>query len=495
MRRRTFLKGSMAACATAASGAWGISAPAQAGERPLLPIPTLMDVGRSGRLKLAAQQGETAFLGGRKSPSRGYGQAYLGPVVRARQGQEVAVDLQNRLDEKLATHWHGLLVPGEMDGGPHQAIAPGESWQPVLPITQPACTAWFHAHTHPRTAPQVYSGLAGVFQVSDGRDEERGLPTDFGVDDLTLVIQDRQFDDAGRMRYEPGMFGRMHGFQGDRILVNGAPEPRAPVPRSVVRLRLLNGSNARIYHLRFEDGRPMHLVASDSGYLPGVADTETLRLAPGERAEVLVDFRDGRPVSLITGPDRNQGGPGMMGMMSMLRGEASALIEGDSLVLSFHPDERKPARIDSIPDAVADPMPPLPDRVDGTRRFRLDMMLGGMPMMSRGGPTMGINGRPFDMAYLNERVRLGAVERWIVESDMLMHPFHVHGVRFRVLSDEKGSAVRMENRGYKDTVLVDGRAEILVEFTQPAAAETPFMYHCHILEHEDAGMMGHLAVG
>ncbi|RRQ23829.1 biphenyl 2,3-dioxygenase [Guyparkeria sp. SCN-R1] len=499
MDRRRFLKHSVAVAATASLGS--ITAhPVQAANRnrPVLPMPELLDVTESGRLTLNAQTGKTAFAGGSPSPTLGYNQGYLGPFVRARQGQEVAVRLQNDLDEPLATHWHGLLIPGDVDGGPHQAIDPGELWEPVLPIDQPASTAWFHAHTFPHTARQVYAGLAGVFQVDDGRDADRGVPHEHGVDDLTLVIQDRRLDDAGRLDYRLSMFDRMHGFQGDRLFVNGAEQPRSPVPKSIVRLRLLNGSNARIFHLRFEDGRPMHVIAGDAGFWPKPVATDELRLSPGERFEVLVDFRDGREVALITGPDQNRGGPGMMGMMSNIRSFASGLVEGDQRVLSFHPDGRK-GRVDRVPDATGDSAPSRPATFDRRRHFRLDMMLGGMPMM-RGmmgdgsGPSMGINGRPFDPHRINEDIALDTIEHWTIESDMLMHPFHIHGVHFQVLADETGQSPRLENRGAKDTLLVDGRAEIAVRFTQPASQDTPFMYHCHILEHEDAGMMGHFTV-
>lgn len=329
MDRRRFLKHSVAAAATASLGTLAAH-PIQAANRnrPSLPMPELLDITESGRLALNAQHGRTAFAGGAPSATLGYNQGYLGPFVRTRQGQEIAVRLHNDLDEPLATHWHGLLVPGEVDGGPHQAIDSGEVWEPILPIDQPASTAWFHAHTFPHTARQVYAGLTGVFQIDDGRDADRGVPHQHGIDDLTLVIQDRRLDDAGQLDYRLSMFDRMHGFQGDRLFVNGAEQPRSPVPRSIVRLRLLNGSNARVYHLRFEDGRPMHVIAGDAGFWPEPVATEELRLSPGERFEVLVDFSDGRDVALITGPDQNQGGPGMMGMMSNLRSFASGLIEG-----------------------------------------------------------------------------------------------------------------------------------------------------------------------
>jgi len=137
-------------------------------------------------------------------------------------------------------------------------------------------------------------------------------------------------------------------------------------------------------------------------------------------------------------------------------------------------------------------------RVSKLRNFSLDMgMRGGM--MGSGGMGRGmmggmaINGQPFDMSIINDRVRLGDTEKWVISTSMLAHPFHVHGVSFQVIS-ENGREPRPESLGWKDTVVVDSETELLVQFTQPAAEETPFMYHCHILEHEDAGMMGQFTV-
>lgn len=189
----------------------------------------------------------------------------------------------------------------------------------------------------------------------------------------------------------------------------------------------------------------------------------------------------------------------MMGAVSNMRSFATGLLDEDLSIVSFHPDSRK-GRIDQIPETIDDDLGQLPTNFARKRHFSLNMMLGGMPMMrgmmggNNAGTTMGINGQPFDMRRINERVSLDTTEHWVIESDMLMHPFHIHGVRFRVLADETGQSPRLENRGYKDTVLVDGRAELAVEFTQPAPSQAPFMYHCHILEHEDAGMMGHFSV-
>jgi len=430
-----------------------------------LSMPPLLDTRATGRLALTTKAGSTSFLGGPATPTAGFNQEYLGPTIVVQNG-DLAAEVNNTLDEPVSAHWHGLLVPGQHDGGPHLAIAPGTTWRPEMSIAQDPATIWYHSHIHERTAEQVYFGLAGVIHVTDGQDDARGLPSDYGIDDLTMVLQDRRFDASGRMDYDPSMMDVMHGFSGNRMLVNGQARATAVVPQGVVRLRLLNGSNARIYTLFLDDTRPMHLVATDGGFLPAPIALDTLRLAPGERAEILVDFSGGGAPVLMSDPGQSFG------------------------VLQFATDASLPARITRLPEELDGAPEDLSGAEVKTRQVSLDMGMGGM-MMGRGG--FAINGRPYDMGRIDFEVALGTVERWQIRSTMVAHPFHVHGVRFRVVT-ENGGPPRPENTGWKDTVLVPEEAEILARFDQPASRETPFMFHCHILEHEDAGMMGQFTV-
>ncbi len=468
MKRRQFLTSSSAALVAAGVFAQlpARRAFAQA-ETPLtrLLMPPLLDTRATGRLALTTMADRTSFLGGPATPTAGFNQGYLGPTIVLQNG-DLAAEVKNTLNEPVSAHWHGLLVPGEHDGGPHLPIAPGETWRPEMSIAQDPATIWYHSHIHERTAEQVYFGLAGVIHVTDGQDDARGLPSDYGVDDLTLVLQDRRFDTSGRMVYTPSMMDVMHGFAGNRMLVNGQAGATAVVPQGIVRLRLLNGSNARIYTLFFDGTRPMHLVATDGGFLPAPIALDTLRLAPGERAEILVDFSEGGTPVLMSDPVQPFG------------------------VLQLVTDTSLPARITRLPEDLDGAPEDLSGAEVMTRQVSLDMGMGGMMM---GGGGFAINGRPYDMRRIDFEVALGTVERWHIRSTMVAHPFHVHGVRFRVLT-ENGAPPRPENTGWKDTVIVPGEAEILARFDQPASRETPFMFHCHILEHEDAGMMGQFTV-
>lgn len=457
-----------------------------------LSMPPLLDATGTGRFRLQGQEGGTNFLGQSETPTWGFNQPYLGPTVRVASSGAVQAEVVNNLDEAFALHWHGLLVPGEVDGGPHQAIAAGQTWTPELPINQPAATVWYHAHTHGNTARQVHKGLAGVMQLSDGLDDERGLPSTYGLDDLTLVLQDRIFDRRGRMNYDPSMHDQMMGFTGDTMLVNGQVGATAVVPSGIVRLRLLNGSNSRIYSLSMSDGRPLHLVATDNGLLNSPFVLEELTLAPGERYEVLLDFGNGADVSLLSAQVVNEEGMGG-GMMGggMMGGRASSGPPFE--VLPFAVDTGLSARITSLPGELGGARPSLSVDQATRREITLDMSMGPMMMMRRSAERFSINGNAFDMRRINFSVEQGSYEVWSISGDMMMHPFHVHGVSFQVLS-ENGRAAKPQNQGWKDTLLVDGQAEILMQFNQAASADLPYMFHCHILEHEDGGMMGQFAV-
>lgn len=506
--RRGLLVGGAAALVAPAwlRGAWAAPHGSE------LPIPPLAQADASGALRLEAIDGRHAFgagPGGLPTPTLGFSQSFLGPVLRVQRGATARIDVQNRLREPITVHWHGLHVPGQVDGGPHNEIAPGGTWRPALEIDQPATTAWYHAHRHGVTGPQVYGGLAGLLIVDDPRADGDALPRRYGIDDLPLVLQDRLFAADGRMVYAARGMAAMTGMRGDRIVVNGALTPVASVPAGMVRLRLLNACNARILPLRFEDGRPMHQVGSDGGVLPRPVARRSLTLAPGERAEVLVEFAEGRGARLLAAPDDNSPmmGRGMMGMGGMggmgMRVEPEPVApDGAFEVMRFAVDPGLAAAMRAVPQRLvhAAPPPRLGEPVR-RRRFVLDAhgmmggggMMGGMGRGGMGMMAMSINGRTFDMERIDLAVRRGETELWEVRATDMAHPFHVHGTSFQVLR-LNGRPVDFESTGWKDTVLVEGTAELLVRFAHGATERTPYMFHCHILEHEDAGMMGQFTV-
>jgi FtsP/CotA-like multicopper oxidase with cupredoxin domain len=282
---------------------------------------------------------------GPETATAGFNQGFLGPTIVVANGS-LAARIENAWGEAVSVHWHGLIVPGEHDGGPHSAIEPQRLWQPEIEVNQRPALLWYHSHIHGRTARHVHSGLVGAIQVTDGRDDERGLPSTYGVDDLTLILQDRRRDQVGGMAYEPRPTDVLNGFHGNRMFVNGQAAAVAVVPPGIARLRFVNGSNARTYGLAFDDRRPMHLVGTDGGLLPAPQALTFLRLAPGERSEVLVDFADG-------------------GASRIVNTRAN-----DARVLDFAADATQRPRITKLPGAVGDALPSLPEPAV-TREFAL----------------------------------------------------------------------------------------------------------------------------
>ena len=448
-----------------------------------LPIPQLIDArSNGGSLSLTIGQGEHAYRPGQPVDSFGYSGPVLGPVIRLVRGDTTSITFENKMTRATTVHWHGLVIPGAVDGGPHNMIAPGSRWSASLNVDQPETTAWFHPHPHGDTARQVFSGLAGLLIVEDGSGQAMGLPRRYGIDDLPLVLQDRVFDRNGAPLYRPGPMDVMAGYRGGTFIVNGVTTPVARVPAGLVRLRLLNGANARFFDLQFSDSRMFHVIASDGGYLSAPVVLRRLLIAPGERYEVLVDFTNGAAATLETGPDQNIP---MMGMMS--GGGAAA----SGSMMKFEVDPALAASRTALPKMLVD-VPAIDlSTVANRRQFQLnDMMMGGGMMGGGGsGPIMAINGQPFDMQRVDITAKRGTTELWEIGSQMMGHPFHVHGTQFQILS-MNGRAPPPHMRGWKDTVIVSREAQILVPISQLASREHPFMFHCHILEHEDAGMMG-----
>lgn len=496
VNRRAFLKSSLAsgiAISSPFSYRLADANPALSPFSSPLRLPPLLQ-GRSEKntrvFDLTLRQGLSNFLGNVQTATVGINSDFLGPVIRVNRGDNVRLNVSNQLFEPTTLHWHGLNLPAAMDGGPHQIIPPGESWSPEFRILQPASTQWYHSHMIHRTGIQVYYGLAGLFYIDDTDSKALNLPSEYGVDDIPLILQDRSFNRDGSFRYLSSMHDRMSGVMGSVMLVNGTSLPVFKVGRRLTRFRILNGSNARIYNLEFGDKRPFLQIASDGGLLETPARLNSIILAPGERAEILVEFSDRENVMLQHKPlpRRPQTQGGMMGMMQnmMTAGDrpfAVIRFESDRALISSKPQFGQP--INQQTWSV--------EEASKTRQLVLNMQMG-MGMMRGGGFT--INGRSMDMNRIDARVRLGDVEIWeIINQSPMPHPFHIHDTQFRIL-DRNGKPPAANEAGLKDTVLVNSRerVRIITRFENYADPASPYMFHCHNLEHEDAGMMGQFIV-
>jgi bilirubin oxidase len=340
----------------------------------------------------------------------------------------------------------------------------------------------------------VFWGLAGFLYVEDPIADALPIPRQYGVDDFPLIVQDRNFQSDGTFAYF--MAGPGHAVEarilGKYILVNGVINPYLDVPHGMTRLRLLNGSDARRYRFAFQDGRRFHLIASDGGFLDAPVAVTSVDLAPAERAEILVDFAQddvGARLKLVSQPfpvARDEHGPFVPPMSININGRMRPVVTatGQGLlfpVMEFRVSSHGASR--PVPGTLV-PMERIPEReAHVTRTFDLD----------RTGEDT-INGLKFDMSRIDARVDSSATEVWSATNydSYFSHSFHVHGVQFNVLDRTRGEQ-RVElpplERGWKDTVLVhpDETVRIISRFDGLSGM---YMFHCHVILHEDRGMMG-----
>ena len=433
--------------------------------------PSTVDADGTRVFSLEAQAGTTEFAPGVPSDTWGFNGSYLGPTIVARRGEHVRVDVANSLDVPTTVHWHGMHLPAEMDGGPHQMVEPDATWSPEWDIDQQAATLWYHPHPHGETESHVARGLAGMFLVQDDAEAALPLPREYGVDDVPVIVQDTGFSADGAR--EGGQRGFAGGL-GDELLVNGTRGPFLDVHDELVRLRLLNASTARSYAFTWSDGRPVELIATDGGLLEASVELDRVLLSPGERAEVLVRVEPGE--RLVLRSEATAESAGMIDSIAAMNGGTDSFD-----VLELRAAEALDAAPE-VPERLAT-LPPVDEsQAVTTRSFTLD--------------GFEINGSEMDMGRIDETVTVDTTERWIVTNTSQMpHSFHVHDVQFRIASID-GAPPPPELSGWKDTIFARPETEfvLVLRFEDYADPDTPYMYHCHLLWHEDQGMMGQFAV-
>lgn len=410
-------------------------------------------------------------LGNAKVNMLAYNGTVPGPTIKVRPGDKVKLNLTNNLNQDTNLHTHGLFVhPNANSDNPFIHVMAGESfnYEFDIPADHTEGTHWYHPHLHGQVANQVFGGLYGAIVVEDDS-------TPKVSEDRVLVISDASFDSSGNLA-APNMMELMMGREGDYLMVNGEIQPQGKTKKQALeRWRIVNACVARYLALQVVGGEAK-LLGLDGHKLAEVEDLQNRVLAPGNRADVLVTVNTDK-VSLIYNtvahPDA-----GMMGMSSKEYSDyplVAFTVEGQAEVTAAKVNFR-----------------PLPDlrkaTVNAQRKFTLAMPNHGMAMGAANMEGMfTINGEAFSHDKINTSVANNTVEEWtIVNTSTMQHPFHLHIWPMQLISrnGEEISTLR-----YQDVVTVPANGQIVVRVNfHTHTGKT--LYHCHILDHEDLGMMG-----
>lgn len=487
-RRQMLALGTAGAGAAAVGGAglwWTSGGGGQAlgGGRELVQPEVLSS--RDGALDLALEAAPARVrIGARTAHVQAFNGSLPGPTLRVRPGDTIRVAMRNGLDAPTNLHVHGLHVSPEDNGdNPFVSIAPGETfdYEYVLPGDHPPGTYWYHPHHHGHVADQLAAGLYGAIVVED----PDPVPV---ARERVLVVSDITLDASGNLA-EVSPPQRTMGREGETVLVNGQVRPQATAAPGERELwRVVNACPSRYLRLTL-DGQTVRLLGRDIGRLPEPVELTEMTLAPGNRVELLVDTREG--ASTLTAAPVDRGSmDGMMG--GAMPGDGPGTDEPIELLTLEVTGDRA---------ADAGPVPPGPVLRDlreepvAARRtldFAMGMGMGGMMGGMRGpGQMMSftIDGRPFDAERTDQRVRVGTVEEWtLTNSSPMDHPMHLHVWPMQVVT-EAGREVAAPR--WLDVVNVPAFGEVTVRVAfDDFAGRT--VYHCHILDHEDLGMMGTL---
>ena len=455
---------------------------------------TIPSVLQGANINLTLQEGTTTFYPGVVTNTMGANGNLLGPTLILNNGDAVSITVNNQLADTTTIHWHGLHVAPENDGGPHSIINPGNTWNPQFTVLDKAGTYWYHPHLHMQTDKHVSKGIAGMILVRDAEEAGLGLPITYGVDEFPIVLQTKGFDASGQIE--------IHTELDTSVMVNGTVDPVVDFPAQVVRLRVLNGSSQRLYEVGFSDNRQFSLIGTDGGLLAAPVTMTRYRIAPGQRADVLVDFSGemGANVQLMSYaselPNAVYGAaqPGMgAGATASLVGYTSNLLNGNDFeLLDINISAQTGSPVTTIPSTLATFTP----LTEGTENTTRSLTFSSTSMGDLSAPFL-INNATFDMGVINYTIPLDNIEIWtLTNGTPIAHPFHIHDVQFYIL-DINGTPPPPELAGLNDVVMVpagQGVVRFIAQFNDFASDTVPFMYHCHMLTHEDMGMMGQFLV-
>ncbi|MDP2175145.1 MAG: multicopper oxidase domain-containing protein [Bacteroidota bacterium] len=446
-------------------------------------------------INLNLQKGTVQFFPGNSTQTMGANGNLLGPTIMLRKNQNVKMNVTNNINEATTIHWHGMHVAPENDGGPHVVIQNGQTWSPSFEVLDHASTHWYHPHLHEKTHDHVQMGIAGFIYVRDNEEAAINLPRTYGLDDIPLVVQTKAFDANNQII-------TAHTALDSILLVNGTLKPFWNAPAQIVRLRLLNGSSERVYNFGFNDNRTFHMIGSDGGLLTAPVSLTRLLLAPGERAEILVNLSadNSKSIRLMNYgsqiPNAHYGAaqPGMGPGQTIPNYTLNRLNGRDFTVLDINVGPATSNPVTTIPTSLISHNPLAESQANITRQLTFTSMAMGQGAIN--GPFV-INGQHFDMDVINYRVPFENIEIWELRNQSpIAHPFHIHNVPFYIL-DINGNAPPAHLRGRKDVVLVpagNSTVRFITKFEDFHNDTIPYMYHCHMLTHEDEGMMGQFVV-
>lgn len=445
-------------------------------------------------INLNLQMGMTSFYPGTPTNTMGANGNLLGPTLILNKHQQVMINVKNQLMDTTTIHWHGMHVAPENDGGPHTYILPNATWSPSFKVLDWAATYWYHPHLHHHTNMQVLMGISGFIIVRDSAEAALNLPRKYGVDDFPLVIQTKEFDANNQIV--------MGGVMDTALMVNGTLKPFLNAPAQYVRLRLLNGSSERTYNLGFTGNKTFYQIASDGGLLNVPVPLTRLRLSNGERAEILVDLSSmtGQTIYLMNyGSELANGiyGAAQAGMgpgQSIPGYSQNPLNGGNYNILQLNVVSPTTNPVTTMPANLITHNPWSSTAANTTRILTFTAVNAGPTAVQ--GPFL-INSAAFDMMTINYTIPFNNTEIWELRNQTpIAHPFHIHDVQFYLL-DINGSAPPANQQGKKDVILVpggNGVVRFITKFENHYNDTVPYMYHCHMLPHEDGGMMGQFVV-
>ena len=413
---------------------------------------------------------------------------FHGPTLILKKGSSVSLIVNNQMGDTTTIHWHGLHIAPQNDGGPHSLILPGQTWNPRFKVMDEASTYWYHPHLDKRTSEQALRGITGMIIVRDTLEAVLNLPRRYGLDDFPVIVQSLQFDSLNQP---------MHmGMRDSTLLVNGVINPYVIIPAQIVRLRILNASGERVFNFGLSGNKPFYQIGSDGGLLSAPVPVTRLMLSPGERAEILVDMNGmaGKVLYLMSYASELamgvQGGPTMY-MPPPSPAMDSPLNGVDFNILRINVGIQTAFPVTTVPASLV-PVTPYPaSSASGYRTINMT----SADSMNMDGPFL-FNGQAFDMKRIDYTIPLNSLEVWtLINNTMVAHPFHLHGSQFYIL-DRKGVQPPLSGAGRKDVVLLlpYDTVRIISRFTDFTSDTIPYMFHCHILMHEDAGMMGQFLV-